>query len=86
MKLNKKLMSSNEHHKCLLEDYRAGLEQCREELVGTRVRLERREGEGEGGTGGGEKSRLKSTEQELKMVKYIMPVVDTCTVVLSGYK
>ncbi len=69
MKLNKKLMYTNEHQKCLLEGYRCELERCREELVEARVRVEGREGEGEGCVGGEEMARLKSSEQELKMVR-----------------
>ena len=67
MELNRKLRYVNEHQQCTLDAYQRDLEECRRELVETRVQLARKERE-DGSGGGGELTRARSTEQELRMV------------------
>ena len=65
IELNRKLQYMNSHQQCTIEACRRELETCRQELLETKVQLA-----GQQGTmGGGEDhGRVKTSEQELKMV------------------
>lgn len=65
VELNRKLQYMNSHQQCTIEACRGELETCRQELLEAKVQLA-----GQQGTmGGGEDhGRVKTSEQELKMV------------------
>ena len=66
--LHVKLQYVNEHQKCELKVCRSKLEECQVELKEARVReTERRLGEGTDESWG-QATRLKTNEQELRMV------------------
>ena len=65
IKLNQKLQYMNSHQQCTIEACRRELETCRQELLEAKVQLAGQQGTNGGGEDNG---RVKTSEQELKMV------------------
>ena len=71
IELNQKLQYMNSHQQCTIEAYRRELETCRQELLEAKVQLAGQQGTNGGGEDHG---RVKTSEQELKMVGKLVQV------------